>query len=80
MSIHPKATTNSIQVPESRVVNAVAYVRVSVDKSIDKKIKTQILIIQQYIEEHPELILATIYIDNAFWGTNFDRPEFKVYE
>ena len=34
------------------------------------------MLVEKYIEEHPDLRLAGTYSDNGFSGTNFDRPGF----
>lgn len=39
-------------------------------------IDTQVRLVRNYVEEHPEFDLKEIFIDNGFSGTNFDRPEF----
>jgi DNA invertase Pin-like site-specific DNA recombinase len=56
-----------------------AYGRLSVENSgyeDDESIQTQMTMLYQYIEEHPELEFADSYQDNGYTGTNFDRPEF----
>ena len=53
-----------------------AYARLSVDKDSDESIQTQVLMIEKYIADNPELQLAETYIDNGFSGTNFNRPDF----
>jgi DNA invertase Pin-like site-specific DNA recombinase len=55
------------------------YVRLSAE---DKKVKgdsieTQQAIIKAFIEEHPDLELAEIYIDNGLSGQSFQRPAFS---
>ena len=37
----------------------------------------QRLIIQRFLEQHPELTLADTYIDDGYTGTNYKRPELK---
>ena len=55
------------------------YVRLSAE---DKKVKgdsieTQQAIIKAYVEEHSDLELTDIYIDNGLSGQSFQRPEFN---
>ncbi|MCD8398810.1 MAG: recombinase family protein [Lachnospiraceae bacterium] len=73
--------TEAVFIPEvSRDVaqfRTAAYARLSVDKGDDEKIETQIELIHQYIEGHPDLTLADTYVDNGYSGTSFDRPEFN---
>jgi DNA invertase Pin-like site-specific DNA recombinase len=56
-----------------------AYVRLSVEDRYNKghSIETQKYIIQNYINENPELILYDTYIDYGLSGQNFDRPAFN---
>lgn len=57
------------------------YARLSVENS--KKddggasIEEQVAICREYVEEHPYLHLAGIYVDNGWTGTNTNRPEFQ---
>lgn len=37
----------------------------------------QIALLQQYVAQQTDLVLADVYIDNGWTGTNFTRPEFK---
>jgi DNA invertase Pin-like site-specific DNA recombinase len=56
-----------------------AYGRLSVENSgyeNDESIQTQMTMLYQYIEDHPELEFVDSYQDNGYTGTNFDRPEF----
>ena len=34
------------------------------------------MLVERFIEEHPDLRLEEVYIDNGFTGTNFERPGF----
>ena len=62
-----------------------AYLRLSkgdgdvdgVEKSESNSISNQRLIIDRYLEGHPEMELVDTYIDDGFTGTNFRRPELK---
>ena len=42
----------------------------------DETLVVQQMLVEKYIEEHPDLRLAGTYSDNGFSGTNFDRPGF----
>ena len=57
------------------------YARLSVENSgkndDGESIDGQVNICREYIEEHPYLNLADIYVDNGWTGTNTDRPEFQ---
>ena len=52
------------------------YVRLSSDQYETDSIDTQILMIRQYVNDHPEFEIADIYSDEGYTGTNFVRPEF----
>lgn len=52
------------------------YARLSVEKSDEGSIQTQIMMLHNFVAEHPELKLVETYIDNGYSGTNFDRPDF----
>lgn len=52
------------------------YARLSVEKDEDTSIHTQIMMLHNYVSEHPEFRLTETYIDNGYTGTNFDRPDF----
>lgn len=54
-----------------------AYCRLS-NMDIDEgSIEAQISMVQEYIQENPELRLVDTYVDNGFSGTDFDRPEWN---
>ena len=57
-------------------INAGIYARLSVEKDEDTSIHTQVMMLQNYIAEHPEFKLVETYIDNGYTGTNFNRPDF----
>ena len=57
-------------------INAGVYARLSVEKDEDTSIHTQVMMLQNYIAEHPEFKLVETYIDNGYTGTNFNRPDF----
>lgn len=68
-----------------KVYRTAMYLRLSKgDEDIDGSVKSesnsisnQRQIIKNYLSKHPELVLADIYIDDGYTGTNFDRPELK---
>lgn len=57
-------------------INTGIYARLSVEKDEDTSIHTQVMMLQNYIAEHPEFKLVETYIDNGYTGTNFNRPDF----
>ena len=73
-----KATVNSVA--ESNLetsIRVVGYVRLSAESIETDSIETQLLMIRQYVGEHPEFELVDNYVDNGFSGTNFERPGFN---
>ena len=65
-----------IQVGQQDQISTGVYARLSVEKDEDTSIHTQVMMLHNYVAEHPELKLTETYIDNGFSGTNFDRPDF----
>lgn len=54
-----------------------AYARLSSEKVDNRSsIQTQVLLLHNFIAEHPELRLTETYIDDGYTGTNFERPDF----
>lgn len=54
-----------------------AYCRLSNEDREMDSIQTQILLVQDYIKNQPDLELADTYVDNGVSGTRFDRPEWN---
>ena len=48
-----------------------------VGKSESNSISNQRLIIDRFLEKHPEMEVVDTYIDDGYTGTNFKRPELK---
>lgn len=70
----------NIAVRSGHLIDAGAYIRLSVENGgneTDETLVVQQMLVEKYIEEHPDLMLAGTYIDNGFSGTNFERPGFK---
>jgi len=67
------------------VYKTAAYLRLSkgdgdvdgIEKSESNSISNQRLIIDRFLEEHPEMELVDTYIDDGYTGTNFHRPAFE---
>ena len=56
-----------------------AYIRLSAENSgndTDDTLKTQIDLVESYVQSRADLNLVNTYIDNGYTGTNFERPEF----
>ena len=66
-------------VKNKNLLDTAAYVRLSVENGgneTDETLVVQQMLVEKYIEEHPDLRLAGTYSDNGFSGTNFERPGF----
>lgn len=60
-------------------LSTAAYGRLSVENGgdeTDETLQTQMSMLYEYIDRHPDLKLTDSYMDNGYTGTNFDRPEF----
>ena len=67
------------RVPElqnEKKIKVGGYVRLSSDKNDSDSIDTQILMIKQFVNDHPEMEIEDFYVDEGFTGTNFARPDF----
>ena len=65
--------------PEDNRLATAAYARLSLENSgheTDDSIKTQIMLVESFIKEQPDLKLVDTYVDNGVSGTTFDRPAF----
>lgn len=66
--------------PERRIYKAGGYCRLSVrdsGKPGADTIDAQNRLIREYIESQPDMELVSLYSDNGWSGTNFNRPEFE---
>ena len=55
------------------------YARLSLydmNHTVRDSIQNQLMILTDYMDQHPELNLTEQYIDNGWSGTNFQRPAF----
>lgn len=76
-----KDTILNKTIPERKggLLAAAAYGRLSVENSgheTDESLQTQMSMLHEYIDSHPDLKMAGSYSDNGYTGTNFERPEF----
>ena len=70
---------------ENNTYRVGAYLRLSkgdgdvdgVEKAESNSISNQRLLIERFMEDHPEMVLVDTYIDDGYTGTNFRRPELK---
>lgn len=65
---------------KTRQLNTAAYIRLSReddDKMESLSVGNQRLLLTEYVNQHPELCLYDVYVDDGYTGTNFDRPDFQ---
>ncbi len=64
------------EILDERKIKIGGYARLSSDQYDNDSIDTQVLMIKQYVKEHPEMEIEEIYSDEGYSGTNFVRPGF----
>ena len=72
-------STAQIIIPKENLLDTAAYIRLSVENGgneTDETLVVQQLLVEKFIEQHSDLRLEDVYIDNGFTGTNFERPGF----
>ena len=65
---------------EKRLLPTALYCRLSRedgDRMESDSIGNQRKLLEAYIENHPELVMAECYADDGYTGTNFQRPAFQ---
>ena len=65
---------------KTRQLNTAAYIRLSReddDRMESLSVGNQRLLLTEYVNQHPELCLYDVYVDDGYTGTNFDRPDFQ---
>lgn len=74
-----KAQIKDIQPEKDLTVRAALYIRLSVEDKHTRtiSIETQTLILERFLEKHPDIFVYDKYIDNGATGTNFHRPAFQ---
>ncbi|MDD6618612.1 MAG: recombinase family protein [Clostridiales bacterium] len=71
--------TKMIPANSTPVYKAGIYARLSVyDLARDRSdtMENQIALLENYVEQQPDIVLTDLYIDNGRTGTTFNRPEF----
>ena len=74
-----KAQVKDTQPEKDLTVRAALYIRLSVEDKHTRtiSIETQMLILERFLEKHPDIFVYDKYIDNGATGTNFHRPAFQ---
>lgn len=59
---------------------AALYIRLSVEdtNTASVSIETQRMMMEDFIDQHPEIVGYELYIDNGLTGRHFDRPAFQA--
>lgn len=77
LNIEKAIVSSILDIHAEERIKAAGYVRLSSDNPETDSIQTQILMIGQYVNEHPEFELVDTYVDNGYSGTSFERPDFQ---
>lgn len=64
------------EIQKTQKVKVGGYARLSSDQNESDSIETQMLMIKQFVNGHPEMEIEEFYSDEGFSGTNFERPDF----
>ncbi len=72
----PEPEVSAVQVDRPGQMSTGIYARLSSEKVDEMSIQTQVLLLHDYVSEHPDLKLTETYVDNGYTGTNFNRPDF----
>ena len=69
---------------ETKTWSVAVYIRLSQedsnngeDKQESNSITSQKAILNEFIEEHDDLVIYDIYVDDGYTGTDFNRPAFQ---
>ena len=66
-----------VSVPVQPMFKTAVYARLSSEDRETLSLENQILMVQKYIEQMPELTFCGVFSDNGLTGTNFNRPGFE---
>ncbi|NCC17226.1 MAG: hypothetical protein EOM28_13055 [Clostridia bacterium] len=75
-----KNKAHAILEPIEHVYNTAIYIRLSIEDSgtnSSETIETQQYMVEQFVNAQQDMKLYSIYKDNGFTGTNFQRPAFE---
>lgn len=78
-----KYSSKNLDTKEKLIWSVAAYIRLSQEdtnngeKSESNSITSQKTLLKEYINEHDDLSIYDIYIDDGYTGTDFNRPGFQ---
>ena len=75
-----KNKAQAILEPIEHVYNTAIYIRLSIEDSGTNRsetIETQQYMVEQFVNAQQDMKLYSVYKDNGFTGTNFQRPAFE---
>ena len=79
-----KYVSESTNDNKTKIWSAALYIRLSQededngkDKQESNSVTSQKMLLNEFIEEHSDLIVYDTYIDDGFTGTDFNRPSFQ---
>ena len=75
---------SSENIPNKKTWSAALYIRLSQEdedngkeKQESNSVTSQKTLLNEYVEEHDDIAIYDIYIDDGFTGTDFNRPSFQ---
>ena len=79
-----KYSSENSNIKKVKIWSVAIYIRLSqedadngTEKSESNSITSQKALLNEFIEEHDDLIVYDTYIDDGYTGTDFDRPGFQ---
>jgi len=78
-----KYSSENSSTNKAKIWSVALYIRLSQedsdneDKQESNSITSQKTLLNEFIEEHDDLIVYDTYVDDGFTGTNFNRPGFQ---
>ncbi len=79
--VNPLLPVSAPIASERRIYRTCGYARLSAEdsgKPGTDTIQSQKELIQNYIDAQPDMELVSIFCDNGWTGTNFNRPAFEA--
>lgn len=79
-----KYSSENLNAKGKKIWSVAIYIRLSQedsnngeDKQESNSITSQKVLLNEFIEEHDDLIVYDTYVDDGYTGTDFNRPEFQ---
>ncbi len=79
-----KYTLENLEAQKTKIWSVALYIRLSQEDSDNgenrkesNSVTSQKTLLNEYINEHKDLIVYDTYVDDGYTGTDFNRPEFQ---